>query len=185
METDWGDVPTWITALIALGGALYGTLSLHQLRRDRISAQARLIYVISDLLEPQPGDTGLKIRFEVRNTSTLPINNVVFRFKSLGNYQVSLPERVDAQGRLVWITDEIIVKSAVEDNPIRVNFTDNEGWRWMRYEGQRLMPAYRGLNERWRSSSGGRAFRRLVPRPIRRYFRDRYRLSRFRPYTRS
>lgn len=184
MNLNWGDVPTWITVVVAAAGLLYGAWNIRVSRALALRSQARSVYVVSRWLEPIKDESGMRMEVRVVNGSALPIHRVTLRLSQYGTFDLAPYEpAVNAGSDWTYRSREIIATSltAHPDNYVAVDFTDNSGWQWLRHEFGPVMPVYRPLNEGWRSSWAGKAFRRVVPGPIRRFFRGKFRESRFRP----
>lgn len=148
MYLDPGDLPGWITALIALGGVIYGSYNLRSLILDRRRQQADKIYF--GLEFDRAGRPSTTIH--VMNLSDAPITLVQLLF-------VDYPERTwSAQwnrSALMMKDDWTVELEAPETFPVvvgYVSFTDATNRTWYKLSNGKLysFDSHPGALARWR-----------------------------------
>jgi hypothetical protein len=126
---DWGDVPTWVSAITTLGALIAAGIVVHiEMRRDKQSRALREQEEQAGAVAAWPGEVG-NLKSEdhlvIRNGSQLPVYRVVVSVAHRhGTFHISFPEELD------------------DDDPgsvdVVLSFTDAAGRGWRRRADGRL-----------------------------------------------
>lgn len=136
MNIDLGDLPTWITALVAVGGVVFGGYNLRKLRLDRQRQQADRIYFGYEFIDDNDF-------VNVMNLSDAPITNLLLYF-------CDYPERAwktTASRPLLLMSDQWKMELRYPDEMQLIvgylEFDDASGRTWCRLSNQKLYASKR------------------------------------------